>query len=109
MKMKAFKGKGSVFWETSIESMIDDYRYIDGINIAHGGRTIATLYRYGAAHNHKHMIEETWTIEEVDFNIVGLSMDCFLPPSGGEREHEGAEQAWDRILLRFSLFCSPQP
>ena len=35
----------------------------------------------------------TWTIEEVDFNIVGLSMDCFLPPSDGEREHEGAEQA----------------
>ncbi|XP_003528530.2 uncharacterized protein [Glycine max] len=93
VKMKAVKGKESVFWETSIESMIDDYRYIDGINIAHGGRTIATLYRYGAAHNHKHMIEETWTIEEVDFNIVGLSMDCFLPPSDGEREHEGAEQA----------------
>ncbi|TKY75144.1 hypothetical protein E2542_SST03910 [Spatholobus suberectus] len=92
VKMKPVKGKESVFWETSIESMIEDYRHIDGINIAHGGTTVATLYRYGAAHNHKRMIEETWTIEEVDFNIVGLSMDCFLPPSDSEREHEGAEQ-----------------
>lgn len=91
VKMKPVKGKESVFWETSIESMIDDYRNIDGINIAHSGRTVATLYRYGAAQNHKRMIEETWTIEEVDFNIVGLSMDCFLPPSDGE--HEGSEQA----------------
>ncbi|RDX71159.1 hypothetical protein CR513_49532, partial [Mucuna pruriens] len=93
VRMKAGKGKESVFWETSIESTIDDYRYIDGINIAHSGRTVATLYRYGAAQNHKRMIEETWSIEEVDFNIHGLSMDCFLPPSDSEKEHEGAEQA----------------
>ena len=39
------------------------------------------LYRYGESHNHKRKIEETWKIEEVDFNICGLSMDCFLPPS----------------------------
>ncbi|XP_061370684.1 uncharacterized protein LOC133313333 [Gastrolobium bilobum] len=93
VKMKPVKGKDSVFWETSIESMIEDYRYIDGINIAHSGKTVATLYRYGAAHNHKRMIEEKWRIEEVDFNIFGLSMDCFLPPSDLEREHDGAEQA----------------
>ncbi|XP_020220066.1 uncharacterized protein LOC109803023 [Cajanus cajan] len=93
VKMKAAKGKETVFWETTIESMIEDYRYIDGINIAHSGKTIATLYRYGAAHNHKRLIEETWTIEEVDFNVVGLSMDCFMPPSDGEKEHDGAEQA----------------
>jgi len=92
VKMKAVKGKEYVFWETSIESLIEDYRYIDGINIAHGGTTIATLNRYGAEQNHKRMIEETWTIEEVDFNVVGLSMNCFLPPSDGEKEqHEGAE------------------
>ncbi|CAJ1973317.1 unnamed protein product [Sphenostylis stenocarpa] len=94
VKMKAMKGKETVFWETTIESLIEDYRYIDGINIAHGGTTMAKLYRYGEGQNHKRMIEERWTIEEVDFNIVGLSMDCFLPPSDGEREQQdGAENA----------------
>ncbi|XP_027356968.1 uncharacterized protein LOC113866287 [Abrus precatorius] len=92
VRMKPAKGKESVFWETSIETTIDDYRYIDGINIAHGGTTVATLNRYSASHNHKRMIEETWTIEEVDFNIFGLSMDCFLPPSDIEKEHENGEQ-----------------
>lgn len=93
VRMKAVKGKDSVFWETNIESTIEDYRYVGGINIAHGGRTISTLYRYGAAHNHKQMIEETWCIEEIDFNIFGLSMDCFLPPSDHDKEHDGADHA----------------
>lgn len=93
VRMKPVKGKDSVFWETSIDSTIGDYRCIDGINIAHSGKTVATLYRYGAAQNHKRMIEEIWKIEEVDFNIFGLSMDCFLPPSDLEREHDGAEHA----------------
>jgi hypothetical protein len=91
VRMKTVKGKDSVFWETHIESTIDDYRCIGGINIAHGGRTISTLYRYGGSHNHKQMIEEIWSIEEVDFNIFGLSMDCFLPPSDHEKEHDSAE------------------
>ncbi|QCE16602.1 uncharacterized protein LOC114164466 [Vigna unguiculata] len=92
VKMKPVKGKEYVFWETRLESSIEDYRYIDGINIAHGGTTIASLNRYGAEQNHKRLIEETWTIEEVDFNVVGLTMNCFLPPYDGEREqNEGTE------------------
>jgi len=81
VRIKPSKGKDSIFWETSIESVIEDYRYVDGINIGHCGKTVAILYRYGMAHNHHRKIEETWRIEEVDFNIFGLSMDCFLPPS----------------------------
>ncbi|XP_061353362.1 uncharacterized protein LOC133298142 [Gastrolobium bilobum] len=92
VRMKPVKGNDSVFWETSMETVIEDYKYVDGINIAHGGMTVAMLYRYGTAHNHKRRIEETWRIEEVDFNIFGLSMDCFLPPSDLKREQEGAEQ-----------------
>ncbi|XXG45582.1 hypothetical protein AAC387_Pa02g0630 [Persea americana] len=85
------KGKGnkSVFWETSMESVISDYRYIDGINIAHRGHTVVTLFRYGeGSANHKRRMEETWEIDEVDFNIWGLSMDCFLPPSDLKKDHE---------------------
>lgn len=88
MRMKSIKGNDSVFWETSMESFMQDYRYIDGINIAHGGRTATTLYRYGEAYNQKRKIEETWRIEEVDFNICGLSMDCFLPPAEIKREQQ---------------------
>jgi hypothetical protein len=89
--MKPAKGNDSVFWETSIESVIEDYKYVDGINIAHGGKTVAILYRYGVPHNHKRRIEETWRIEEVDFNICGLSMDCFLPPSDIHKDHDAVE------------------
>ncbi|XP_010257402.1 PREDICTED: uncharacterized protein LOC104597517 [Nelumbo nucifera] len=88
-KLLTIKGKrhSSIFWETRMESVIEDYRYIDGVNIAHSGRTLVTLYRYGdGSINHKRKMEETWTIEEVDFNIRGLSMDCFLPPANLKRD-----------------------
>ncbi|KAK7376815.1 hypothetical protein VNO80_02232 [Phaseolus coccineus] len=81
VRLQPSKEKDSIFWETSMESVIEDYRNVDGINIAHCGKTVAILYRYGMAHNHHWKTEETWRIEEVDFNICGLSMDCFLPPS----------------------------
>ncbi|KAK3038120.1 hypothetical protein RJ639_029574 [Escallonia herrerae] len=91
VRMKAAKGDESVFWETSMESVLEDYRYIDGINIAHSGKTAATIYRYGKALNHRGKIEETWRIEEVDFNICGLSMDCFLAPADVKKEQDSEE------------------
>jgi len=38
-------------------------------------------------------MEEVWQVEEVDFNIKGLSIDCFLPPSDLKREEEKEEEA----------------
>ncbi|GAB2279210.1 hypothetical protein Dimus_013860 [Dionaea muscipula] len=71
-----------VFWETSAESVMEDYRYVDGVNIAHSGKTSMRVFRYGEqSANHQREIEETWKIEEVNFNIWGLSHDFFLPPS----------------------------
>ncbi|GLT58049.1 hypothetical protein SLA2020_309740 [Shorea laevis] len=93
VKMKPIKGNDSIYWETTMESVIGDYRYVEGINIAHGGKTTATLYRYGQAYNHKRKIEETWRIEEVDFNICGLSMEQFLPPADLKREQEGGDHS----------------
>ncbi|KAL2498370.1 Protein of unknown function (DUF620) [Abeliophyllum distichum] len=92
IRMKAAKGGESVFYETSMESVLDDYRYIEGINIAHSGKTCATLYRYGKTLNRKWKLEETWKIEEVDFNICGLSMEYFLPPADVKKEQENEEQ-----------------
>ncbi|KAI6670076.1 hypothetical protein NL676_004961 [Syzygium grande] len=69
----------SVFWETTMESPIQDYWTIDSINIAHAS---VSLFRFGEnSESHSMMrMEEVRAIEEVDFNIKGLLMDCFLPP-----------------------------
>ena len=84
----------TAYWETSMESSIGDYRPVDGINVAHAGRTIVSLSRFGsgvaaaAAGSDADVrgkrtctcMEEAWSIEEMDFNIMGLSTECFLPP-----------------------------
>ena len=76
-----------------MESLIQDYRAVDGIQIAHGGKTWVSLFRFGEGpetHSRTRM-EEVWQIEEVDFNIQGLSLDCFLPPSDLKMEHNEKE------------------
>lgn len=91
IRIKA-SGNDSIFWETTMESRIQDYRTTDGINIAHGGRTSVSLFRFGenSERHSRTRMEEIWAIEEVDFNIKGLSMDCFLPPSDLKKEGEEA-------------------
>ncbi|XP_009600569.1 uncharacterized protein LOC107781827 isoform X2 [Nicotiana tabacum] len=92
-----------VFWETTMESLILDYRTLDGVNIAHGGRTSVSLFRFGEnseGHTRTRM-EEVWTIEEVDFNIKGLSADCFLPPSDLKNEDEVSNDVNKNSRLGF--------
>lgn len=76
-------GGDAVYWETTINSFLDDYRSVEGIMIAHSGRSVVTLFRFGetAMSHTKTRMEEAWTIEEVAFNIPGLSVDCFIPPA----------------------------
>ncbi|XP_022149267.1 uncharacterized protein LOC111017730 [Momordica charantia] len=76
-------GGDAVYWETTINSFLDDYRSVEGIMIAHSGRSVVTLFRFGemAMSHTKTKMEEAWTIEEVAFNIPGLSIDCFIPPA----------------------------
>ncbi|KAL8492081.1 hypothetical protein ACS0TY_023628 [Phlomoides rotata] len=76
-------GVEAVYWETTINSVLEDYRPVEGIMIAHSGRSVVTLFRFGetAMSHTKTRMEEVWTIEEVAFNVPGLSMDCFIPPS----------------------------
>lgn len=75
-------GGEAVYWETTINSFLDDYRPVEGAMISHSGRSIVTLFRFGemAMSHTKTRMEEVWTIEEVAFNVPGLSMDCFIPP-----------------------------
>ncbi|KAK4424241.1 hypothetical protein Salat_1617500 [Sesamum alatum] len=76
-------GGDAVYWETTINSYLDDYRPVEGIMIAHSGRSVVTLFRFGemAMSHTKTRMEEVWTIEEVAFNVPGLSVDCFIPPA----------------------------
>ena len=100
LRIKAPRNE-SIYWETTMESLIQDYRTIDGINIAHAGKTSVSLFRFGEnpeSHSRTRM-EEVWTIEEVDFNIEGLSKDCFLPPADLEREEKGCGVTNDDVKL----------
>ncbi|XP_027365781.1 uncharacterized protein LOC113872434 [Abrus precatorius] len=76
-------GGDAVYWETTINSFLDDYRPVEGIMIAHSGHSVVTLFRFGemAMSHTKTKMEEAWTIEEVAFNVPGLSVDCFIPPA----------------------------
>ncbi|CAN8270285.1 unnamed protein product [Cochlearia groenlandica] len=76
-------GGDTVFWETTYNSSLDDYRQVEGIMIAHSGHSVVTLYRFGevAMSHTRTKMEESWTIEEVAFNVPGLSLDCFIPPA----------------------------
>ncbi|KAK6934730.1 Protein of unknown function DUF620 [Dillenia turbinata] len=76
-------GNDTVYWETSIGSSIGDYREVDGTMIAHQGRTIATVFRFGeeSMQHSRTRMEEIWTIDDVVFDVPGLSIDHFIPPA----------------------------
>ncbi|XP_057787628.1 uncharacterized protein LOC131004888 [Salvia miltiorrhiza] len=82
LSVKTCKEDGDVFWETSTESVIEEYKLVEGVNIAHGGKTFFTVFRYGEeSANHKREMQETWKLEEVDFNVYGLKPQFFMPPT----------------------------
>lgn len=72
-----------VYWETTIGSSIGDYRDVEGQLIAHQGRTVATVFRFGetSAQHCRTTMEEVWRIHDVVFNVPGLSVDSFIPPA----------------------------
>ncbi|KAG6635634.1 uncharacterized protein LOC122283001 [Carya illinoinensis] len=72
-----------VYWEISIGSSIGDYRDVDGVLIAHQGRSIATVFRFGelSQQHSRTRMEEVWTIDDIVFNVPGLSLDYFIPPA----------------------------
>ncbi|RAL54891.1 hypothetical protein DM860_013587 [Cuscuta australis] len=100
-----------VYWETTMESSVQDYRTVNGVNIAHAGRTSISLFRFGENEeaSTRTRMEEVWSIEEVDFNIKGLSNDCFLPPSdlkderhAGSTKKDTTVESWIGVKLRLS-------
>ncbi|GJM95855.1 hypothetical protein PR202_ga12635 [Eleusine coracana subsp. coracana] len=92
-RIQSTTGGDAVYWETTINSLIEDYRPVDGIMIAHAGCSTATLFRFGevAMSHTKTRMEEAWSIEEVAFNVPGLSTDCFIAPADIKSESETME------------------
>ncbi|RYR54877.1 hypothetical protein HN51_016951 [Arachis hypogaea] len=43
-------------------------------------RNVYAMFGEMAMSHTKTKMEEAWTIEEVAFNVPGLSVDCFIPP-----------------------------
>lgn len=78
-----------MYWETSIGSSIGDYKEVEGLMVAHQGRSVATVFGFPdlcLQVEHPYMyrtrFEEVWNIDDIAFNIHGLSAHSFLPPSG---------------------------
>lgn len=87
LTVKTSRDDEGVFWETSTESVMEDYKHVEGVNVAHSGKTFVTVFRYGEhSANHKRQLEERWKIEEVDFNVGRLTTDFFMPPSDFDKE-----------------------
>lgn len=93
-----------VLWETRTESIIQDYRTVDGVNIAHGGRTTVSSFRLGDETRTR--MEEVWSIEEVDFNVKGLSTDCFLAPKEDPECGGGFEHSYGGLSCKVSENCT---
>ncbi|XP_068655029.1 uncharacterized protein [Aristolochia californica] len=76
-------GSDTIYWETTIGSSVEDYREVDGVLIAHQGRSVATVFRFGeiSVQHSRTKMEELWRIDDVVFNVPGLSSDCFIPPA----------------------------
>lgn len=81
-------GAQATYWETTISSTVEDYRLADGVMIAHAGRSTVSLIRFGIGLKVSRVVtqmEETWAIDDVVFNVPGLSPECFLPPEEVQR------------------------
>ncbi|XP_020211372.1 uncharacterized protein LOC109796132 [Cajanus cajan] len=90
-------GTHPTYWETSMSTKIEDYRMVDGVMIAHAGHSTVIITRFGD--NQKTgpaitRLEESWTIDDVAFNVPGLSMDCFIPPKELNKHYPHEDLDW---------------
>ncbi|CAI0402464.1 unnamed protein product [Linum tenue] len=91
-------GTHPTYWETTMSTRIHDYRPVEGsggVMIAHGGRSSAVITRFGdsllkskAGVPVMTRMEEEWSIDDVAFDVAGLSLDCFIAPKDVHRKDE---------------------
>lgn len=96
-------GAQPMYWETTMRTKIEDYRMVEGVMIAHKGQSNAIISRFGdnlKAGMVTTRMEEAWTIDDVAFNVPGLSPDCFIPPEEVKKDHPEEKLSWRSTLLR---------
>ncbi|KAK1282503.1 hypothetical protein QJS10_CPB22g01211 [Acorus calamus] len=84
-------GSPPTYWVTTIGSRIEDYGSVDGVMIAHSGRSMVSLSRFGEELRVPQVemrMEETWNIIDVAFDVPGLSSECFIPPEEVRKDCE---------------------
>lgn len=91
-------GTQPTYWETTMATKIEDYRAIEGVMIAHSGQSSVIITRFGdnlKAGLSITRMEETWTIDDLAFNVAGLSLDCFIPPKEVQKDSYPVDENLD--------------
>ncbi|CAH9098889.1 unnamed protein product [Cuscuta epithymum] len=81
-------GSLATYWETAMCTRIEDYRPAEGVMVAHSGYSSVIITTFG-----DHLkpgpvtvrMQETYTIDDLAFNVPGLSVDSFIPPEELQR------------------------
>lgn len=100
-------GAAAMYWETTIASTLADYRAVDGgVTVAHAGRSTAHLARFGVGVRAARVVtrmEESWTIDDVAFDVPGLGPDAFIPPAASEvdRTQAGSTEWCNTYVVVF--------
>lgn len=88
-----------------MSSWMDDYRAIEGseVVIAHSGKTDVLISRFGETLKGGISVtrmEERWTIDDVAFDVPGLSDDCFIPPKEMKMDfhHQDGSKTFPNLL-----------
>ncbi|KAL7613865.1 uncharacterized protein LOC111917523 [Lactuca sativa] len=90
-------GSFPMYWETYMATKIEDYRLTEGVMIAHSGQSDVIITRFGDNLRAGPVItrmEEKWTIDDLAFNVPGLSMDCFIPPEELHKDYTEENLDW---------------
>ncbi|TMX04478.1 hypothetical protein EJD97_008588 [Solanum chilense] len=90
-------GSPPTYWETTMGTKVEDYRPVEGVMIAHSGCSSVIITRFGdnlKAGPAITRMEETYTIDDVAFNVPGLSIDSFIPPQGLIKGYPEENPCW---------------
>ncbi|XP_052176520.1 uncharacterized protein LOC127790842 isoform X2 [Diospyros lotus] len=88
-------GAYPTYWETSMGTKIDDYRAVEeGVMISHSGHSTVIITRFGDNPKAVTRMEEAWVIDDLAFNVAGLSIDCFIPPEEVQKEYPEESLVW---------------
>ncbi|XP_004303368.1 PREDICTED: uncharacterized protein LOC101293609 [Fragaria vesca subsp. vesca] len=90
-------GAYPTYWETTMSTKIEDYRTVEEVMIAHAGQTSVVITQFGdnlKTGSAITRLEETWSIDDLAFNVEGLSMDCFIPPKEVQKDHPKKTLDW---------------